>query len=130
MFLGFGLSTFRKKIMKNINGWIICVVFTVLSLQVSVGMFLENLSLKKELRLSEKSKQICTDQIGELMHVVNTLQLEKDMSSTQHFVAGVLETLKNKDYYSEIWHDGYYRGEKVGAESQVFKNVSDHQDKK
>lgn len=100
--------------MKISNPWmIVCAVTTVLTLQVATAMFFEISSLKRELRLAEKSKQIADDQIDELMYMVSNLRNEKDSISTQQFVAGVVDTINNKDYYNSVWHDGYNRGSNV-----------------
>lgn len=92
---------------------LLAIAVAFFSLQFSAFMFFENLSLKREIRISEKSKEIANDQINDLMYTISNLRGEKDFVATQQFVAGVVEATQNKDHFSQIWHDGYDRGSNV-----------------
>lgn len=111
--------------MKTNNAWmIVCAIVTIFTVQIATAMFFEISSLKRELRISEKAKQISDDQINELMYMVSNLRNEKDSISTQQFVAGVVDSIRNKDNYNAIWHDGYNRGSNVAAYTTQIETES------
>lgn len=99
--------------MKNNSLTIAFGALALVTTQICIAMFFEVSSLKRELRITEKSKELAEDQIDELMYVVGTLRNEKDVVSTKQFVAGVLEAIDKKEYLSSVWHEGYDRGSNV-----------------
>lgn len=113
----------------KINSLTILSIVTFFSFQLAIGMYLDNINLRRELRLSEKNKEISNDQIEDLMYTVSKLESEKNSISTQYFIAGVLDTLKNKDHYNEVWHDGYNRGENVSRFASEVKSTKFTADK-
>jgi transcriptional regulator NrdR family protein len=111
--------------MKNINPWIVCFVISILFLQTLIGFYFENSRLRWALQISEKSKSIADDQIQELIYAANNLKSEKEAISTQSFVAGIMDAIKNKDSYSAIWHEGYNRGEIVAQYASEIKAIDE-----
>lgn len=68
-------------------------------------------SLKERLHVSEMSNRIASDQISDLQYQLTNLQNQSEFHEAKGFVSGAIDSLKRPDYYSQIWHDGYDRGE-------------------
>jgi hypothetical protein len=94
---------------------IACLITAFFSAQVSLVLFFENLSLRKEIRISQKAKELTDDQIDELTSAISSLRIEKEAISTRQFIAGLIESFDKdkKDYLNALWHDGYDRGSSV-----------------
>lgn len=108
--------------MKNLNFWTIA---TILCSQVIFGMYLDNSRLRWRLELSEKAKSITEDQVEELMYDLYTLRIEKESLASKSYIAGIVDSIKEKDNYSAIWHDGYNRGGMVAEyASEIIKSES------
>jgi len=102
----------------KISGFsIFCLVFTFFFAQSCIFLLFENASLKRELRISEKSKDLADDQINDLEYALSNLRNEKDTVATRSFVAGIVEVLgkDKKEYLNAVWHDGYDRGASVSS---------------
>lgn len=104
---------------QNLNFLIVGLFFCV---QFIIFQFFLISSLKQQIAFSEKSKQIQTDQIQDLTYQLSQLKTEQQFDATKNFVAGVVEAISNKNYYSEIWHSGYDRGSAVTQYAQDTQN--------
>lgn len=116
--------------MKNLNPWIIPLIVAFFSVQAVFAMCFEVSRLRFQLEICEKSKSIANEQIDELMYIVSNLRTEKENVSTQSFVAGVVEAIKDKNHYDAIWHDGYNRGGAVLQYASEIKPISNSDVKK
>jgi hypothetical protein len=94
-------------------------------LQIVFHQFYEIKSLKEEVRLAEKSKQIEQDQCRELMYHLSNMKIENESLAIKEFVAGVTASLKNSRY-GEVWHEGYDRGVEVKSfENEIKKDFKE-----
>lgn len=88
----------------------VIVVILVLGSQVVVSQWAEITSLKRELRLAEKAKEIEGDQIRDLLYQLSQFRADADFAGNKQFVLGVVEAVTHPDRYNEVWHAGYDRG--------------------
>lgn len=110
--------------MKN-NLWAMALMITIaLSLQVILFQYQQISTLREDLRLSQKSKDIEADQSRDLMNQLTQAKLENSALATRFFVSGVVEAVANPDRYSEIWHAGYDRGTSVQLEAKSIYTKS------
>jgi hypothetical protein len=79
--------------------------------------------LKANLSLSDKAREIDADQIRDLLHINQQLNLEKDAFTAQAYVSGALSVLDNKEHIEKIWHNGYDRGTEV--QNLAYKSERD-----
>lgn len=82
-------------------------------------------SLRDQLRISESSNRIASDQIGDLTYQLLQRNSEKEFTGMREFVAGAVDALRRPEYYNEVWHAGYDRGAAVEqyARALDIKNV-------
>lgn len=106
--------------MKN-NIWSLILLSTVaLGLQVMLFQHQQISSLRQELRIVQKSKEIEQDQSQELMFQLTQAKIENSALATKYYVAGVVDAVNKPDHYSEIWHAGYDRGSASQEYSQTY----------
>lgn len=104
------------------NNWAIALIATVaLSLQVILFQYQQISSLRQELRITQKAKEIEQDQSQELMFQLSQAKMENSSLSTKYFVAGIVEAVTKPEHYSEIWHAGYDRGAATQEYAQYTK---------
>ena len=120
--------------MKNLWQIVAFLFSVVLLLQVVIFQHQQIDSLKQELKLSEKSKEIEEDQSKDLMYQLTQCKIESESLSTKYFVAGIVEAVSKPDRYSEIWHSGYDRGSSVQRyadklNTTTYTNSSDQESK-
>jgi len=106
---------------KNLNFWTIATIFCA---QVIFAMYLDNSRLRFRLEISEKTKSITEDQVNELMYNLYSMKIEKESISSKSYIAGIVDSIKEKDNYSSIWHDGYNRGGMVAKYALEIKEDS------
>lgn len=85
----------------TVGGWIF-YTFTLIATLTS---------LKERLHVSEASNRIASDQITDLQYQLTNMQSQSEFHEAKGFISGAIDSLKRPDYYSQIWHDGYERGE-------------------
>lgn len=99
---------------------IAALAFLVLSMQVNFFQFMKINRLNDELRITQKAKEIETDQSQDLMYQLTQLKAQVEAEGTRQFVAGVVSAVSKPDFYTEIWHSGYDRGV---ATTQYANNI-------
>jgi hypothetical protein len=67
-------------------------------------------SLKQEIQISNKIKQIDEDQIRDLLYEINKINTDTQTIAVTNYVSGVVDSINKKDYYYEIWHNGFDKG--------------------
>jgi len=85
-------------------------IFTFLAMQVIVFQYGQISSLKQEIQISNKMKQIDQDQIRDLLYEISKKNQDVQSIAVTNYVSGVVDSLNKKDYYYEIWHDGFDKG--------------------
>ena len=106
------------------NFWAMTLLVTVaLGLQVMLFQHQQIDSLKQDLALTQKAKEIEQDQSQDLMYQLTQAKLEDKSLATKYFVAGVVEAVSKPDRYAEIWHAGYDRGTAVQVDSELLKSI-------
>jgi hypothetical protein len=106
------------------NFWAMALLITVaLGLQVMFFQYQQIDSLKQDLALTQKAKEIEQDQSQDLMYQLTQAKLENESLATKYFVAGVVEAVSKPDRYAEIWHAGYDRGTAVQADAELLKSI-------
>lgn len=85
-------------------------IFVFLCLQVIVYQYSLINSLKQEMQISNKMKQIDEDQIRDLLYEINKINTDTQTIAVTNYVAGVVDSISKKDYYYEIWHNGFDKG--------------------
>jgi hypothetical protein len=106
------------------NPWATALMITVaLGLQVILFQHQQISSLRDDLRLSQRAKDIETDQSIDLMHQLTQAKLENSTLATKYFVAGVVEAVSKPDRYAEVWHAGYDRGTAVQQDADLLKSM-------
>lgn len=99
------------------------LIFTLV--QVIVSQHFEIRNLYQQQRISDEAQKLSDDQINELNYMVYKLTTEKESEATRNFILGVVETIKSKDHYNAIWHDGYNAGGKVAEYATEHKPQKD-----
>lgn len=101
--------------MQNLNKWVaaICVSVVVILAQVITTQYMVISNLRSELDFARASHRLATDQIADITYQLDRLREERDTTSTQQFIAGIVSTIDRHNDYSAIWHDGYSRGTAV-----------------
>lgn len=89
------------------------LIATALGLQVILFQQQQIHTLKQDLYLTQKAKEIEQDQSQDLMYQLVQSKLENSSLATKSYVAGVVESVSKPDRYFEIWHAGYDRGTQV-----------------
>jgi len=97
----------------------VLVMFIGLMLQIVVAQAVENASLKRELRILQKANDIDRDQLTEVLHNLQRLQVEKEFAANKGYVEGIAAVLSptaKKEIYTQLWHAGY----DCGAAAQQY----------
>lgn len=74
-------------------------------------------SLQLQVQLSDKARDIESDEVRDLMYALQASRTESESKATQGYVAGLIEFQSKPEHYTGVWHDGYDRGTEVEAES-------------
>lgn len=97
--------------MKISAPWIAGVLIALaISFQINLYQNHRIKSLQDLVSLDFKARQIDQDQIRDLMFQLQMANSEKQAASSASFVAGVVDSINRKDYYAEVWHNGFDRG--------------------
>lgn len=89
------------------------VIFAVVALIFGQVLYYQNNQinvLREIVKLNEKSEKIDQDQIRDLIYVSQEEQNKNEEIATRNYVAGVIDCINRRDYYTEIWHEGFDRG--------------------
>ncbi len=89
------------------------VIFAIIALIFGQVLYYQNnqISVLKEIvKLNEKSEKIDQDQIRDLIYFSQEEQNKNEEIATRNYVAGVIDCINRRDYYTEIWHEGFDRG--------------------
>ena len=106
------------------NFWAMALLIAVsLGLQVILFQYQQIDSLRQDLAIMQKAKEIEQDQSLDLMYQLTQAKLENSSLATKYFVAGVVEAVSKPDRYSEIWHSGYDRGTAVQMDAELLKSL-------
>lgn len=93
--------------------WIIAVCATTLAGHMYLYSTSRIEMLEGTVELSEKARRIESDQVRDLMYVLQQEKQENSVIESRAFVAGVVDALQRPDHHQKIWHDGYDRGAEV-----------------
>ena len=96
-----------------IFGGMLLIMFVGLMLQIVVAQSIENTSLKREIRILQKSNDIDHAQLSEVLYNLQRLQIEKEFAANRSYIEGVVATISSderKEVYTQLWHNGYDRG--------------------
>lgn len=89
------------------------VIFAIIALIFGQFLYYQNNQinvLKEIVKLNEKSEKIDQDQIRDLIYLSQEEQNKNEEVATRNYVAGVIDCINRRDYYTEIWHEGFDRG--------------------
>lgn len=93
--------------------WFVIVCAITLVGHVYIASSNQTNRMKQELELSEKARRIESDQVRDLMFVLQEKQNDAQNVASRNFVAGAIDAMQRKDHYDKIWHAGYDRGTEV-----------------
>lgn len=89
------------------------VIFAIIVLIFGQILYYQNnqISVLREIvKLNEKSEKIDQDQIRDLIYTYQEEQNKNEEIATRNYVAGVVDCINRRDYYTEIWHEGFDSG--------------------
>lgn len=69
--------------------------------------------LRQKVEMAEMAHNIEMAQINDLQYQLEVQRDNSDTAEARGFVAGAVDAVQRRDYYSEIWHAGYSRGTAV-----------------
>lgn len=67
-------------------------------------------TLKEIVQLNEKALKIDQDQIRDLIYLSQEEKNKSEEVATRNYVAGIIDCMNRRDYYTEVWHEGFDRG--------------------
>ena len=106
--------------------FIASVAIATLALHFGIYAFTKADSLQMQLNIAQQKEKIDNDQIRDLLYQTKDQEREKDSAKAQGYLAGIMEGIIRKDYWSQVWHEGYNRGSEVReqiAESFLRNNT-------
>jgi hypothetical protein len=95
------------------NRFVIALCCLIVAVQMLVSQYIELARLRTEHRVTEAAVKLGNDQIRDLMYELQQARIADEAAKTRWFVAGAVAAAEKPDYYREIWHAGYDRGQEV-----------------
>lgn len=96
--------------MKISQPWIAFVLFAIFCSQIIIYQNYRIQILSDVVEINKKARQLDQDQIRDLMFEIQSVKSQNQSIAMTNFVAGVVDSINKKDYYSEIWHAGFSQG--------------------
>jgi hypothetical protein len=107
--------------MRFSRAWFLLFLSVVLMLaQVALSQYLELSRLRTADSVNNSATRISDEQIRDLMYELQQARITEEAEKTRWFVAGVVAATSRPDYYNEIWHAGYDRGQAVQAQANAL----------
>ena len=99
----------------NLNPWVLafCASLTVILLQVIVAQHHALMTARANNDLHAQARDIEREMIRDLMYQLEQEKFGNELQQQRGYVAGVVDAVNRRDYFSEIWHSGYSRGVEV-----------------
>lgn len=101
--------------MTQCNKWILafCTSVVVICAQIITTQYSTIAHLRQKVEMAETAHNIEMAQINDLQYQLETLRSNETAAEARGFVAGAIDAVQRRDYYSEVWHAGYSRGTEV-----------------
>lgn len=91
--------------------WVVLAIFFVAIFGQIIYSQNNQIKLLKEIvQLNEKALKIDQDQIRDLIYLSQEEKNKSEEVATRNYVAGIVDCINRRDYYTEVWHEGFDRG--------------------
>jgi len=111
----------------RLDKWLLAVSISVVIIcaQIITTQYSIIAHLRQKVEMAEMSHNIEMAQINDLQYQLETIRDNNAAAEARGFVAGAVDAIQRRDYYSEVWHSGYSRGTEV----QQYANQLDREQK-